>query len=955
MGRLIRFMQTSSLMALSFCSYAQNNRPSNSKIDRLTTFSPNQTTEKLYLQFDKPYYATGDTIWFKAYLLNNFLLPSVKSGVLNIDIANDSDKVIKQYRLPVQSGLAWGNIALSDKDFKPGTYTLRAYTKWMRNFGDEGFFYKSFTITSTDNRQLLVSVAFGNTMANGPSSLEAKLRFSTMTDLPFAVQPLTLKVMNAGKQLYRQKYITGVDGALDINFTPPQKADHLTIVAENDKKERLAVIPVPVNRPENADIQFLPEGGNLVTGLPAHIGFKAISENGKGLEVSGVILDHTQKQVSTFKSQHLGMGSFDLDVKEGETYTARVTLPGDITKQYSLPPVKSTGTTLSIKNEMPGDSLGVKVSASKDTLTSGKVYFLIGRARGIVCYAAIINLREFGSISKKIAKSLFPTGIAHFTLMTANYQPVNERLVYIDHHDDLNIKFNTNKPNYDKRDSVGLSLKVLDTDGKPILGNFSMAVTDDAQVKPDSLNAETINTRFLLTGDLKGYIEQPGYYLSQKKPAAAWQALDNLLLTQGWVGYDWAQVLSPPKITYPPEHDFTVSGHVTNVLNKPVADTHIMLFSKSPAMVMDTVSSNYGQFVFDHLPRVDTPAFVLKAVNKSGKSFNVNVKVDEQAAPVFTAPALRQLMPWYVNIDSILITYNKRAALTHQQQDFNMSGHILNEVKVTAKKIVKGSQNLNGPGNADIVLDEKDLEAAGKKTWLQLFQEKITGFRESDVRRQINLWFFIQDVKYLRLDKGEYLQSDFKWYYINDKPVKFYVDGVSITDSYPAARSEILQYSGGFQNITNFLNSTSAEDIIGIEVSFTDKYSGTYMRTYTHSAYIHMDDVAFIEITTRSGHGPLIDNTPGMYLYKPMPFSYPKQFYKPKYTVKDTTSRQDLRSTIDWEPNVTTNANGEANIWFYTADEPSTYTVTIEGTDMNGHFGYAQGKIKVETFKDKTK
>src|SRR6202007_2268374 len=120
------------------------------------------------------------------------------------------------------------------------------------------------------------------------------------------------------------------------------------------------------------------------------------------------------------------------------------------------PPVKSTGTTLSIKNEMPGDSLGVKVSASKDTLTSGEVYFLIGRARGIVCYAAIVNLREFGSISKKIAKSLFPTGIAHFTLMTANYQPVNERLVYIDHHDDLNIKFNTNNTHYEKRDSVRL-------------------------------------------------------------------------------------------------------------------------------------------------------------------------------------------------------------------------------------------------------------------------------------------------------------------------------------------------------------------------------------------------------------------------------------------------------------------------------------------------------------------
>ena len=33
-----------------------------------------------------------------------------------------------------------------------------------------------------------------------------------------------------------------------------------------------------------------------------------------------------------------------------------------------------------------------------------------------------------------------------------------------------------------------------------------------------------------------------------------------------------------------------------------------------------------------------------------------------------------------------------------------------------AKKIIKDSKNVNGSGNADWVLDEKDLEAAGKKS-----------------------------------------------------------------------------------------------------------------------------------------------------------------------------------------------------------------------------------------------
>ena len=53
-----------------------------------------------------------------------------------------------------------------------------------------------------------------------------------------------------------------------------------------------------------------------MAGLSAHIGFKAIAENGKGIDVSGVVTDHQQKEVARFKSLHNGIGSFDLAVNE---------------------------------------------------------------------------------------------------------------------------------------------------------------------------------------------------------------------------------------------------------------------------------------------------------------------------------------------------------------------------------------------------------------------------------------------------------------------------------------------------------------------------------------------------------------------------------------------------------------------------------------------------------------
>ena len=882
----------------------------------LTTLSDSttkkQSAEKLYLQFDKPYYALGDTIWYKAYLLNAaYLTASAESGIMYVDIANDSDKVINQYRIEVNDGLAWGNISLNDKDFSAGTYTVRAYTNWMRNRGVDDFFYKRFYISSAGETNLLVDSRLNQSILNGDNLLNARLLFSNTEKIPYAVEPLQLQIMAGSKRLYRQKLQTGANGVLDVNFKLPPKANNLSIIAESEKKDKKVVIPINLDRPENTDVQFLPEGGDLVAGLPAHVGFKAIGEDGKGVNTSGVIVDQDQKQVAAFQSLHNGMGSFDLPVQAGETYIAKITLPGGMMKTYPLPVIKTSGTTLHVQNDAGNDSLKVSVSATNDIIQSGSSYYLIGKARGIVCYAAIISFHNNSDVKRNIAKRLFPTGVTRFTLMTAKYQPLNERIVFIDHHDDLNINVTTNKPVYGARDSIALHLKVTDKEGNPVAGNFSLAVTDDAQVKTDSLS-ENISTRILLTSDLKGFIEEPGYYLSVNNPENK-KALDNLLLTQGWVGYNWQQILSPPAITYQPETDLSVKGRVSNGFNKPLKGTDVLLFAKSPTILMDTLTNKEGKFFFDHFPRVDTPIFIIKAVNKNGKSFNVNITMDEINPPVFKKPFAPQLLPWYVNSDTTFLIYTKKNTLAKQLQYFPESGHILKEVKIKAKKILRGSQNLNGPGEADIVMDEKEMEKALKKSWLQLLEGNVKGFHE--------MWL---PPHYRR------------WYYMRFNTVFFIIDGVMLNDVYQPL---------DFFTLRTYLQSHNAEDIKGIEVMSSQAYAAKYSIRFRPLEAL--DTLAFVEITTRSGHGPVIDNTPGMYLYKPLAISWPKQFYKPKYLVKDALKHSpDLRSTIDWEPSVTTDQNGEATVSFYSADKSSKYTVIVEGCDLNGNLGYKAARIR---------
>lgn len=884
--------------------------------------------EKIYLQLDKPYYAPGDTIWFKMYLFNSFLAASGKSGIINLDVTNDSNKVIKHYRIPARNGLSWGNLSLAEKEgFMPGNYTIHAYTNWMRNFGQEYFFSKSFYITGSGENGWLINKQVKEPAGNS-DTVKVRLLFNDINKIPAANKTLQLQVMAGSKHLYKQAMQTDNNGLLDVNFKVPNKAANLSIIAESTPAGQKAVIPLGLNLPQNTDVQFLPEGGYLVAGLTAHIGFKAIGEDGKGVDVSGIITGRDQRQVAGYKSLRYGIGSFDLAVQNGENYTAKVTLPGGVIKEYPLPAVKANGIVLSIKNQQQNDSLEVAVFASNDVAGRGEIYFLIGKARGVICYAAVFTFNDSGFIKRKIAKSLFPTGITRFTVMTAGKKPLDDRMVYINHNDNFNIQIKTDQSTYAPRDSVALKIKVTDNTGKPVAGSFSLAVTDDTQVKVDTLTNKNILTQLLLTSDLKGYVEEPGYYISSTT-AASWQALDNLLLTQGWVGYDWAQVLNPPAITYQPAHEFAVTGHVYNVFSKPVKNTNVLLFSKSPAILMDTLTNNDGKFVFDHFPRVDTPIFVLKAVNKKGKSFNVGIAIDDVQPPLFFTDTRGPLsMPWYVNSDTAMLNYTKNNALVQQRDYFTAGGHILKEVKISAKKIVKGSQNLNGPGGADFVMDEKDLEKALKKNWLQLLEENVKSFREMELPPHYP-----------------------RWYYVSFKRVYFIIDGILLDEVYESL---------DFMSLKIYLQSHTAEDIKGIEVmsslKYNARYKGRFIPTDTIMDLDPHKDQAFIEITTRSGHGPIIDNTPGMYLYKPLALSWPKQFYKPKYSVKDTANHlPDLRSNINWEPNVITDAKGEAKVWFYTADKPATYTLVIEGADMNGGLGYKTGKITVGTNKGKGK
>jgi len=887
----------------------------------------NVAPEQLYIHTDKPNYSSGDTLWFKAYLFNAALLEaSAKSGVLYVEVANDSNKVIKRIIVPVYTGLAAGQIVL-DEEYTQDGYILRAYTNWMRNMVEECIFKKHFYIANTKGDDWLVDYNATLSQQTDKQHVELNLRVNQLDKTPVMVREMQMRLTDGRRTLLKDNVQTDLSGMIKVNFNLPDQVTtkNLTISIQDLRKgseNRKLLVPLTFNRPANIDLQFMPESGRLVAGLQTNIAFKAIGEDGLGTKVEGDICDSKMQTITSFKSAYKGMGVFPFLPLSGESYTARIKQANGTYLTYPLPPVTANGLSLRLSNTFKSDSCYIRLNASADLIAAGGTFYLIGIAREKICYGAAFNATTLPA-NLKIDKSIFPTGVVRFIVVDAQQNPVNERLAYIDHADNLNIKLIPSQNQYGLRDSVALDVTVTTKDGQPVKGSFSLAVTDDAQVKIDSLQANTIGNYLQLTSNLKGTLETPGYYSNAASSALKWQHLDNLLLTQGWVGYDWADAFKPLKtFAFAAEQEPVITGRVTNAFNKPVANSGVTLVSKNPPLVNSTVTNQQGKFAFQNIISPDTAVYFIQAVNKNGKSFNVGIEMDEFKAPLFTTSTERTL-PWYVNVDSTVFRSLKKQLEFKTDQERILGGNVLKAVKVNAKKIIKGSKNLNGPGEADVVIDQATLEKAGRTTLGDLLTQHIKGFLLS-----------------LSKDNGLY-------YSIRGAAVHLIIDGVDIEFAHDKSTSGSIIQNPTYLMLKQYFDYYDAEEIKGIEVMYGGGKSGRYTNFFLDpgaSPYKH----AFIEVTTRSGHGPFVKKAIGTYVYRPMPFTMPKQFYAPKYKANATPDMTAIRSTIHWEPNVITDENGKATVSFFTSDSAGSYSIMIEGTDLNGSVGTKTGRLLVK-------
>jgi hypothetical protein len=920
---IIHYLCVLALFFISATASAQSTS-GNDLFSKIETYNRTLPAEKIFLQTDKPYYSATDTIWFKAYVINGTTNAySALSGLMYIELINDKSVTVARISVPVKIGLSWGQLPLDEKTFEGGNYTLRAYTNWMKNFGEEAFFTKQLYITNNQTQGWLINQKQNLATINGKQNVTLDIHLKDRNNQSYGAKKVGWVVQDGDNIVTRGGAETDANGGIKVSFNLPEKQkDRLKIIIEDKDGARQAVVPVFWSQYNNIDLQFMPEGGHLIAGIRTQVGFKAIAESGLGIDVEGKIVDSKNSMVMPFKSAYKGMGAFNFVPISGETYKALITTSNGSVKVFDLPQVKPSGVNLRVINNNSSDSISISVNFSQD-LVNGQQYQFAGLVNGVVYDRANFAATK-SRVNLVLAKNTVPSGIVHFTVFNNTSQPVCERAAFINNLDNLNIRITTSKSTYSTRDSVALKIGVADKSNKPMpVASLSVAVTDDSQVKTDRYENNIISDIFLTSG-LKGFIETPAYYFSDTKEAA--DNLDLLLLTQGWVGYNWESIFKPQLPLFKPEPGFALTGNVTSFDGKPLPASKVtLLMGEKVKLIADTLTDANGRFIFKQLPKFDVASFFVQTQNAKGKKGNMAVSIDEfEPAPLRIKPAVTT-QPWYVNTDSEVLNFINNDVALNKQRGLLTGNNVLNEVFITEKKSVKNSMNLNGAGQADQIIDETQVAGAGEISLLDFITKNVKGL-------------------YLKVTKNGDHQ-----FAINGRKVNFVVDGLDIRRVFYTADISIIP-NVSYNDLAIEMNNLKIKDVIGIEVmNSSNKVLAYDNRLNETTPSLNPDTNAYIEITTRSGNGLITKLKQSIASYQPIPISWPMDFYQPRYiagAIKKTDD--DLRSTIFWQPHLPVPESGQAFTPFYTADKPGTYTVIVQGTNLQGLYGYTRIKINIK-------
>ena len=762
--------------------------------------------EKAYIHTDKLDYVAGDTVWMRIHLVEATLLKQANaSRYVYVEMIDKAGKFIDRVMIrPDSLGCFYGYLPLTD-GLAQGCYTLRAYTRFMRNMGEEYFFRRALNVVNPIQKGMGSDIQFG--------SLETK----------------------SGEKMKRKHA-----KASEIDF----------------------------------DVAFFPEGGQAPLGASVRMAFKAIGFDGLGREVYGTVYDEEGNVCATFASVHRGMGTFMMFYRPGHSYHAVCTTSGNKSLRFDLP--KAVEGTLALRVLTDKKYFRIAVCKAADTALPEGMR-LVAQVRGVVLYD-----EEWDASRQSLTfeRGFFPAGVVHLLLVDGMRNVLSERLVFSHQEATFARVQPLQLPQHcEPRSLNSYSFQLTDQLGNPLHGNVSVSVVDRNLVRTDTTC--TLVSAFLLTSELRGYIEQPAdYFVTDNRHLQ--NALDALLLTQGWRRYDVPSLLKghlTRPTEYPVESERLVSGRVEGLFSNLNGGEVSLVTRGTIEAATTTAISADGRFQFHGVEYPDKTWYIIQALNKRGGQ-HAYIRLDSVES--YSAVTLTPIACVWNATDTLHGSYVDNEERRYVQHNGIREVNLAEvEIVGTANRKTKvGTSSLYHSVSSSRVVTEEDIT---RHQYHTVF-DALRGFNGLRVTGQ--------SISY---HGGTPLTI------IDDMPYEDYdftnLDIADVGDLFFSPPSAVA-----------FLGPRGANGAIVIN-------------------------------TKRGDFGLRHELSKNMTVIKPLGYQQQVSFYSPRY---DTDAARvnlgaDLRSTLYWKPNAVADADGVVRFEFYSADASTDYRITIEGVSSRGH------------------
>ncbi|MBO5864442.1 MAG: SEL1-like repeat protein [Bacteroidaceae bacterium] len=432
--------------------------------------------ERVYLHFDNTAYYLSETMWFKAYTtFGTNDRPSTLSKVLYVELVAPEGYVVetKKYKLD-DDGTCHGEFDLNPL-LLSGYYEVRAYTRYMLNWGKEAVFTRVFPVFDKVNAD---NWDFKNMLDRRRGYNERGKWISS--ELPDA----TLDFFPEGGHL-----VEGIKNkvAFELRGQDGLFGEEKITILENDVK--------------------------LLECTPLH--------EGKG------VFEITPKANTKYRAE------VTMIEEDGKTKKHKFSLP-EVSKEGVVLNVTESGDdiTITATNNLAEDcELGVVI------LYRGAMGFFkkFDSANKTMNYTiakqelpeGVNRVVLFANEHTPLAERQF--FITHDTIAASDRETVKLNVTANGYH----------THNLSPKPGEKVTLKVTRDDGKPIQQGTSLSLSAiDAYGKQATSYSHNMYTYLLLGSELKGYIPNAAQYFDPKNSNRKKQ-LELLMLTHGWTSYNW--------------------------------------------------------------------------------------------------------------------------------------------------------------------------------------------------------------------------------------------------------------------------------------------------------------------------------------------------------------------------------------------------------------------------------